>query len=204
MLKLENLTVRYGKQVVIDGLTATLPEHGVLALTGTSGIGKTTLLNVLAGLKSPYRGSVVSTYSRPTYIFQEPRLFPWMTALENVAVVCKDQEKARRLLSGLFTEPDIGNKYPSELSGGMKQRVAIARALAYDSDLLLMDEPFKGLDPETRERVSRFVFVEARGKTVLMVTHDREDLQYADYVLQMEGSPTCRLLLEKCGNDKTE
>jgi NitT/TauT family transport system ATP-binding protein len=86
----------------------------------------------------------------------------------------------------------------------MKQRIAIARALAFDSDLLLMDEPFKGLDPETRERVSRFVFDQARGKTVLMVTHDREDLAYADYVLQMEGSPTSRLILEKCGNAKTE
>ena len=104
----------------------------------------------------------------------------------------------------LISDADAKDKYPDELSGGMKQRVSMARALAYDSDLLLMDEPFKGLDPDTRREVCRLVFEQAKGKTVLMVTHDREDLVYCDHLLRLEGSPACSLILEKSGSVTSE
>ncbi len=204
MLKFEHLTVRYDRQTVIEDVSFSFPEGCVIAMTGASGIGKTTLLNVIAGFKQPHRGRMRSTYQAPAYIFQEPRLFPWMTALENVTMVCNDSQRAKKLLEALFPDSDVSEKYPEELSGGMKQRVSIARALAYDSDLLLMDEPFKGLDADTRKKVSRFLFEAVRGKTVLMVTHDQEDLQYCDYSLQLQGSPVTSLLLEKSGSLKTE
>lgn len=204
MLKFENLTVRYGKQTVIDQLNFDFPEGKIVAITGASGIGKTTLLNVIAGFLKPHGGSLHSDHRAPTYVFQEPRLFPWMTALENVTTVCKDAQRAEELLLRLLPDPDAKCKYPDELSGGMKQRVSIARALAYDSDLLLMDEPFKGLDPDTRREVSRFVFDQTRGKTVLMVTHDGEDLSYCQSILRLEGIPVSQLILEKSGSVPSE
>jgi NitT/TauT family transport system ATP-binding protein len=204
MLKFENLTVRYGKQTVIDQLNFDFPEGKIVAITGASGIGKTTLLNVIAGFLKPHGGSLHSDHRAPAYVFQEPRLFPWMTALENVTTVCKDAQRAEELLLRLLPDPDAKCKYPDELSGGMKQRVSIARALAYDSDLLLMDEPFKGLDPDTRREVSRFVFDQTRGKTVLMVTHDGEDLSYCQSILRLEGIPVSQLILEKSGSVPSE
>ena len=120
--------------------------------------------------------------------------------MENVSTVCKNPTLAEQLLHHLLPNADDAAKYPDELSGGMKQRVAIARALAYDYDLLLMDEPFKGLDPETRNQVSKFVFEHAKGKTVLIVTHDQTDLSYCDVILRLDGAPANRLILEKSNN----
>ena len=211
MIKLENLTVRYQKQTVLKNLSAELPEGAVIAITGASGIGKSTLLHVLAGLLRPNDGKIFLSAKRIAYIFQEPRLFPWMTALENVSTVCNDEAKARMLLERLLPDTEAAQKYPSELSGGMKQRVSIARALAYEPDLLLLDEPFKGLDSETREACAKFLFEQTRGCTVLMVTHDADDLRYCDVVLSMERSPvtqltdkTKELKMEKSGTDPIE
>lgn len=204
MLKLENITVSYKKKTVIKDLSFEFEDGHHYAVTGASGIGKTTLINVIAGLKKAKSGSVTSSYKRPAYIFQEPRLFPWLTALENVCAVTKDTEKARQLLHRLINEDDIDEKYPNELSGGMKQRVSIARALVYDSDIVLMDEPFKGLDSKTADDVRRFVFDRLSGKTVIMITHSAEDILVCDKVLRMNDSPVSTLESEESGNAQTE
>lgn len=200
MLRIEHLTVRYQKKEVLQNVSFSFAEHSTTAIIGESGIGKTTLLNVLAGLLKPHNGKVISDYRRPAYIFQEPRLFPWMTALENVSAVCQNAERAAEILEELL--PNAAHLYPHELSGGMKQRVSVARALAYDPDLLLMDEPFKGLDEQTRQTVSRFVFDAMRKKTVLMITHDSKDMATCDQIVSMSGSPVTALKLEKNGNPK--
>ena len=137
-------------------------------------------------------------------MFQEPRLFPWLTAIENVGLVCSDNNIASELIDALINDTDAKNKYPDELSGGMKHRIAIARALAYDSDIVFMDEPFKGLDIKTRQAVREFVFKKLNGKTVILVTHDTEDLDYCDVVLKMSESPVTRLKAEESGNVKPE
>lgn len=199
MLRIENLTVKFEKETVLDDLSFSFPEGASLAIVGPSGVGKTTLLNALCGLKKPSSGSVLSDYRRVAYVFQEPRLFPWMTALENVETVTEDKARARELLEALL--PDAAEKYPHELSGGMKQRVSIARALAYEPDLLLLDEPFRGLDPETRDRTARFLFETMTGKTVLMVTHDEEDLSHCAAILRLSDKG---LSLEKSNIESVE
>lgn len=200
MLRIEDITVRYQKKEILRHVTCSFPEGCTTAIVGESGIGKTTLLNLLAGLLRPQEGKVLSDYRRPAYIFQEPRLFPWMTALENVTAVCHDTKRASAILEQLL--PHAARLYPHELSGGMKQRVSVARALAYEPDLLLMDEPFKGLDEQTRQAVFDCVFTAMRGKTVLMVTHDRADREACPQILSMQGSPVTTLCLEKNGNVK--
>lgn len=195
MLKIEKLSVQYKDRPVIQNLSFTFPEQSVIALTGASGIGKTTLLQVLSGLKKPLGGSVITTYRKPAYVFQEPRLFPWMTALENVACVCGNPSQAKFFLEALL--PDSMEKYPHELSGGMKQRVSIARALAYDGDILFLDEPLKGLDPQTHHKTAQILFEATREKTVLMVTHEQDDLAYCQYQIHMEASPVSHLQLVK-------
>ncbi len=196
MLAIEDLSFRYGKETVLEGLSFVFPEESITGLTGASGVGKTTLLHLLCGLKKPSGGRVNNTL-KTAVIFQEPRLFPWLTAYENVLAVCHDKEKAERALSLLFPGETVGGKYPDELSGGMKQRVSIARALAYEPELLILDEPFKGLDAETKRRTIHTVFHSRPGTTFLLVSHEAEDLALCDSVLRLSGKPADRLELEK-------
>ncbi len=205
MLKLEQLTLRYGKQTVLDGVSFEFLTGGVTGIVGASGIGKSSLLHTIAGLKVPNGGKIHSSHERLSYIFQEPRLFPWMTALENITAVGADEETAMRYLRILFDDADeVAKKHPHELSGGMKQRISIARALAYAPDLLLLDEPFRGLDVETKERVFHLILEETKQKTLLLVTHDEADLALCNEIVRMEGSPVSRLLLEKSGRAENE
>lgn len=196
MLAIEDLSFRYGKETVLEGLSFVFPEESITGLTGASGVGKTTLLHLLCGLKKPSGGRVNNTL-KTAVIFQEPRLFPWLTAYENVLAVCHDKEKAERALSLLFPGETVVGKYPDELSGGMKQRVSIARALAYEPELLILDEPFKGLDAETKRRTIHTVFHSRPGTTFLLVSHEAEDLALCDSVLRLSGKPADRLELEK-------
>ena len=199
MLKIKDITATYEKQKVLDRLSYEFEDGKKYAITGISGIGKTTLINILCGLRAPDSGTVESSYTRPAYIFQDPRLFPWLTALGNVTLVTKDKNQAKSLLISLLGDKETLEKYPHELSGGMKQRVAIARALAYDGDILFLDEPYKGLDDKTRHHVQKIIFDAASNKTVIMITHDQEDLGVCDVILNMKGAPVTALT-EESGN----
>ena len=201
MLTIENLSVSYKGTPVLKNLNACFSDGITTGLVGASGAGKTTLLRVIGGLLAPDEGHVISSYNRIAYVFQEPRLFPWMTALENVSAVCDNKKLAKEYLKGLQLHSDSLSKFPHELSGGMKQRVSLARALAYEPDLLLLDEPFKGLDSETKREAMRFLFEHMQGKTVLMVTHDSDDLPFCHQILRFEGAPVSELILEKSSKD---
>lgn len=192
MLSIKDLSYKYGKNIVIDALSYEFECGKVTAIVGESGVGKTTLVNLISALLPAPLGTIESDLNKIGYVFQEPRLFNWMSALENVSTV-SDEETARTLLTQMGLA-DAFSKYPAELSGGMKQRVAIARALAYDPDLVILDEPFKGLDPEKRREISEFVFKALKDKTVIMVTHDPQDLEFADVVLELTPAPKSKLV----------
>ena len=204
MLKLEDITLKYGNDAVIERLRYEFSEGSVYGIIGPSGIGKTTLLGIISGLIKPTSGTVISSHSSTSVIFQDARLYPWLNALDNVKLVHNDEKNASSLLSELKICGEDQKKYPDELSGGMRQRVSIARALNYDADLFLMDEPFKGLDVEMREDVRSTVFKRIAGKTVIIVTHDHDDLAYCDTVLKMNTSPVTELKSEESGIPETE
>ena len=176
MLKLTNISHSFGERTVLKDRSLILHPGQRIALMGPSGCGKTTLLRIALGLLKPTSGSVENTFSKTTVVFQEPRLLPWRTALENVNVVLSDspetREKALHHLSRLGLA-DAADKYPRELSGGMQQRVSLARALAAEGDLLVLDEPFKAMDETLRQSV--IAQVAQTQSAILLVTHDETE-----------------------------
>ena len=176
MLELTNISHSYDDLKILENFSLTLAPGQRIALMGPSGCGKTTVLKIALGLLSPTGGTVQSGFRRSAAVFQESRLLPWRTAMENVALVLGDRKDAFPRAMAALEQMELGEaagKYPRELSGGMQQRVAIARALATDPDLLILDEPFKGLDEALRERILETV---ARtGAAVLLVTHDERE-----------------------------
>lgn len=154
-MKAKNITVRFGDKTVLDDLSLTIPDEGLTYLSGPSGVGKTTLLRVLAGLLRPDCGEVVMD-RRPVLLFQEDRLFSRCPARQQIeAVLPRDRwsEAARWLELCELTE--AADKLPGELSGGMARRLALARALAVEGDAYLLDEPFAGVDLKRAERILR-------------------------------------------------
>ena len=178
VLELKGVTHRYGTHIVLQNVDLTLAPGERIAIMGPSGRGKTTLLRIALGLMEPTEGAVRNTFARTGAVFQEPRLLPWRTALENVNLVLADDkttlEQAKYYLE-LVGLGDALGKYPRELSGGMQQRTALARALAVEGDFLVLDEPFKALDEALHCQILELV-----GKTkaaVLLVTHDAEEAE---------------------------
>ena len=178
MLKLTNISHSYGEHRVLSNVTLSLSPGQRLALMGPSGCGKTTLLRIALDLLTPAEGSMENTFRKTAAVFQEPRLLPWRTALENVNLVLRDSkatlEQARWHLAQLGLA-EAADKYPRELSGGMQQRVALARALAVDADLLILDEPFKAMDEALRHQV----ISQAANTTaaILLVTHEEAEAE---------------------------
>ena len=178
-LELRNIRKSYGDHVVLDGLSHAFPEGTVTCITGRSGCGKTTLLRLVAGLEPPDTGEVLGVPEGGlSMVFQEDRLQPRLTAAACLrCVLKKGPEREAKIDEALRALDLVGeaDKPVSEFSGGMRRRVALARALLYPSPLVLLDEPFKGLDAATRLRAVDFARPLLKGRTVLMVTHDPED-----------------------------
>jgi NitT/TauT family transport system ATP-binding protein len=177
---IQNLTVRFPSRTVLDGFSARLPEGKVTCLSAPSGWGKTTLLRVLMGLQAPDGGTITGLENvRIGAVFQEDRLCGSLSAAGNVRVACgkrHSREEITRALSAVGL--DGASRQPVQtLSGGMKRRVALVRAVLAENTLLLLDEPFKGLDTVTRARVCDWLRGALDGRTVLLVTHDPEDVR---------------------------
>ena len=179
-MKIENLCFSYlDKEIektVFDGLNLE-SNNRIICLMGPSGCGKTTLLHILAGLLEPCGGTVSDFPANVSIMFQEDRLLPWLNAYENVALVrggnpaWKGQDdRAAQLLKKLDIDPamDIGS-----MSGGMKRRVALARALAFESEALLLDEPFKGMDEDLMQRAADLI--KSQHKITVVSTHSEAE-----------------------------
>lgn len=191
-IEISELTKFYGNRKILEEFKITLPDSGIVCICGPSGCGKTTLLSIIAGTVKPDRGKIRGINNRKiSMIFQEDRLLPWLTAGENVGLVCgKGGEKNT---SKWFDEVRLSgeiSKLPNELSGGMRQRVSIARALAYGGDIFLMDEPFKGLDNELKRHIMDLTEREVRGRLCVFVTHNLDEAAaLADIVYVLDGPP---------------
>ena len=172
----ENVSFSYGKTPVLTDVTWRLPDSGVVCLWGPSGCGKTTALRLLAGLEKPASGNIKGA-KQVSMVFQEDRLLPWRTAVENVALAGVSRERAYEWLLLLGLSAEEANAYPQHLSGGQQRRVALARALAVDSDILLLDEPFNGLDEGTWQDVVPLIKAVAESRLVVLVTHIREQVE---------------------------
>ena len=172
MLELKNVSLSYGDLRVLRDVCLRLDPGKRIAVMGPSGCGKTSLLRVIAGLQSPDSGTVERTAQRLSFVFQEPRLLPWLTAAENVRLVLPDahQDEDAAWLSR-FGLSDAAGKLPAELSGGMQQLVSLARALVCAPDLLLLDEPFKALDAAAKQNAITAVSAGADA-AIILVTHD--------------------------------
>lgn len=186
-MEIKDLKKSFDKKRVIDGLSLSLPERGALAFMGPSGCGKTTLLRIIAGLEKPDSGTIEGMPGRVSFVFQEPRLFPWLSAKDNVKLVCDDEKRAAEMLALVELEEDA-DKPIGELSGGMKQRVSIARALSYDADLYIFDEPFTGLDEDLKNRLCPKIKEATKNALLLIVTHDiSEAKSLAEQIIVFEG-----------------
>lgn len=187
-LTFQNVTKRFAEKTVFADFSHTFCLEGITALMGDSGCGKTTLLRLMCGLEKPNTGEIRGIPTRFTFLFQEDRLLPWSDALENVSLV-SDKETAERMLCAVGLQNEL-HAMPAALSGGMQRRVALARALAHPSELLLLDEPLKGLDADLRAQMVELFKAESANRPILFVTHTQEEAELADaQVLHLHGSP---------------
>lgn len=218
MIELNNISKKYGDQIVLDGFSYTFGENGITCLLGASGSGKSTLLNHLAGFDREYSGKILvdgqalselsdedlCEYRKHTigFVFQEYHLLTGYTVLENILLAaeltCQDNAKNREWALSLLRRLNIeekANEKIENLSGGQKQRVAIARALAGNPQVILADEPTGALDRKTADEIMAILSEIAKQSPVLIITHDRKICDYADEVVTIEDGK-CRVWKE--------
>lgn len=178
-IKVENLSFSYGNQVVLSNVNLELTDRQPVVLLGGSGMGKTTLLRLLAGLMKPDSGQIhgITADTRIAVMYQEDRLFPHLTVWKNLKLVRPDitQPEAEELLKELNLEESVLDQLPRELSGGMRRRAALARTLLFEAEVVLMDEPFQGLDPDTRQMALQTVKKRTAGRPLLLISHEPQD-----------------------------
>lgn len=177
-IRIQNLSHSFGDKVIFRNYSLTLQDGGIYGLTAPSGRGKTTLLRILMGLISPDCGTVTAGVRYST-VFQTDRLLPSVTPVSQLLFVRggkAEREAACAFLSSLLPADSL-HQPVEELSGGMQRRVAIARSLWAESDCILMDEPFTGLDADTLHQTAEFILANRQGRTLLLSTHQKELLQ---------------------------
>jgi NitT/TauT family transport system ATP-binding protein len=208
-IELSDVAVAFGSDAIFSDLTLAIAEGEFVCLLGPSGCGKSTMIRIIGGLIDPSQGLVrvaglppLAARNALAYVFQSPRLVPWRNARDNVSLAielrtpsvpkAERHVRADKLLQMVGLARDV-DKFPAMLSGGERQRVAIARALAVDPSIILMDEPFSALDPDTRRRMRADLTAlwQMTRKTIVFVTHDLDEaIELADRIVVCSAKPT--------------
>jgi len=179
-IQLINLTKRFEDKTVLDNVTLCFPEGRISCLMGASGRGKTTIANLILGLIKPDSGKILGCKGKAmAAVFQEDRLIEHWDAEKNIRLVCDksvDSGQIRQELA-LVGITEYKDKMVGSFSGGMRRRVALVRALMASWDILILDEPFKGLDDAVKLQVIEYLKNKTRGKTVIVITHDKNDAE---------------------------
>jgi len=184
-MKIINLTKSFDKKLIFDNFSIEIPPNKVTVISGESGIGKTTLLRIIAGLDSNYKGDIKEISDKISYVFQEPRLFNAITVKQNLELIQKGTDLSINEILSIVELENDADTYPGELSGGMKMRLSLARAIYYNGDIFLLDEPFSALDNDMKKRIIPKVFDIIKGKTVIVVTHNIEEISnYTDNLIK--------------------
>ena len=180
-MEIRNLSKSFDTHIVLDDVSLSFRDGDIYALMGSSGRGKTTLLHILMGLQTPDGGDISDFQDKKiSAVFQENRLCDFLTAEENIKIVLPTSVALSLDIPAALAEilPAESLHQPVRtFSGGMKRRAAIARAMLAPSDLLIMDEPFSGLDEGTKEQVMAFILKYRDGRTLLFSTHDEDDVK---------------------------
>jgi len=208
MITLKNISKSFGSHKVLNQFNLIVTTGDVICLLGPSGSGKTTILKMLSGLDIHFEGDILGLENKSiSYVFQESRLLPWLTVKENLNYVLEGKIPMDKIEDHIHYFLDqVGlacykDAYPNTLSGGMKQRVSLARAFATPHDILLLDEPFQGLDQDLKEQLMALLeqLIAQDESTVVMVTHDlSEAFRLGDKVFRLIGQPIsdCEEIIE--------
>lgn len=176
MISLNNITFAYKTKPVIKDFSLQLENGGKICFFAESGKGKTTLLRIITGLEKPQSGAVNTKGEVFSAVFQENRLLPFKTVLNNITLIGADKDTALYHLTALGLA-DSANKYPAELSGGMQRRAALARALSADYTALILDEPFSGLDGKNIKSAAEHIIKSLGNRTLIAVTHSEYEAE---------------------------
>ena len=212
MYQIKDINKKFNELKVLEDITIDFPKNKTTCILGPSGCGKTTLLNIIAGIIKKDSGEIIGFNKDISFVFQEDRLIEWKNIEENISFVLKgkmDKEQIKATIDKylkLVKLEEYKYYYPKELSGGMRQKISILRAFAYPSKLLIMDEPFKSLDINSKQMLIDF-FKELRiieNRTWIIVTHDREEaLTLGDRIIILTGKPTAvKRVMELNGNEE--
>lgn len=212
-IRVKNFTCSYEQKAIFDNFDITFEQGKINVILGGSGVGKTTLLNAIAGIKS-YEGQIEGCEGGVSYIFQKDRLIPSISVYKNLDLilkgVVKDKAERKRMIEQTAVDLEISDvlkSLPSEISGGQAQRVSMARAFLYPSDVMLLDEPFKALDTALKTRlIKQFAALqEKKNKTVVFVTHAIDEcLLLADDYFVFDDAPVKIVLQGEINSKKSE
>ncbi|WP_326910777.1 ABC transporter ATP-binding protein [Sedimentibacter sp. MB31-C6] len=199
MISFKNISKIYNDSYILKNFNITFDDNKITCLFGPSGVGKTTIANILAGLIQVDSGNITGTEnSLYSYVFQEPRLLKWYSVYDNIDFVLRDVyelDERKKIIENYINMVELFNYkdyLPKNLSGGMAQRVSLARAFAYPSNILIMDEPFKGLDLKLKkEMIQSFLKLWSKSKrTVIFITHDIEEASsLSDTIYYIKNHP---------------
>ncbi len=208
VLRVEKISHSFNKTKILDNISLELNQGEIKSILGSSGCGKTTILQICANLLKQTDGDINNSFNKSSFVFQEPRLLPWQNVIDNILLPLKETnltanerlKKARTIALKLGLNKTDFLKYPKDLSGGMKQRVSLARALVVEPSILLLDEPFSALDIGLKKELYNILIekVEKKEFSILFITHDLyEAVKLSDEVLVLKNNANGSKILKR-------